>query len=165
MAEEPSGLPQANTVVEMPWVLISNQIQQLSAQMNERFNDQCLRFDDRFNEQHGRFEDRFEEIDQRFEQADHRLDGLEGRLTFRNSNASWISRLRPRTAICGREPHLTAEQPRRSMESSNDGLIGLTGQRGLMRPSRPCFHRHGWFPWPMGIICFTCVASGSPHRK
>ncbi len=85
MSEETSSLPPANTVVEMPWVLISNQIQQLSSQMNERFNDQRLRFDDRFDA----IEKRFEQMDKRFEQMDHRIDLLEGRLTFRNS--TWLT--------------------------------------------------------------------------
>jgi hypothetical protein len=78
MPEDPSNLPPATPVVEMPWVLISNQIQQLSSQMNERFNDQRLRF-----------EDRFDQIDKRFEQVDKRIDGLEARLTFRNS--TWLT--------------------------------------------------------------------------
>ena len=78
MAEEPSGLPPATTVVEMPWVLISNQIQQLSSQMNERFNDQRLRF-----------EDRFDQVEKRFEQVDKYLELLEERLTFHNS--TWLT--------------------------------------------------------------------------
>ena len=53
-------------VVEMPWVMISNQIQQLSTQMNERFNDQRIRF-----------EDRFTQIDKRIDQVDKRIDGVE----------------------------------------------------------------------------------------
>jgi len=99
MAEEPSGLPPANTVVEMPWVLISNQIQQLSSQMNERFNDQRLRFEDRFDQVDKRFEQvdkrfeevdkRFEQVDKRFEQVDKHFELLEGRLTFRNS--TWLA--------------------------------------------------------------------------
>ncbi len=82
VAEESSGLPPANPVVEMPWVLISNQIQQLSTQMNERFNDQRIRF-----------EDRFTQIDKRIDDVGTRLSGridqVEARLTFRNS--TWLT--------------------------------------------------------------------------
>ena len=85
MADESNELPSATTVREMPWVLICNQIQQLSSQMNERFNDQRLRFEDRFDA----IDQRFEQVDQRFEQVDKRFDTLEGRLTFRNS--TWIT--------------------------------------------------------------------------
>ena len=46
--------------------------------MNERFNDQRLRF-----------EDRFDQVDKRFEQVDQHLELLEGRLTFRNS--TWLT--------------------------------------------------------------------------
>ena len=89
MAEEPSGVPPANTVVEMPWVLISNQIQQLSTQMNERFNDQRIRFEDRFAQIDKRIDQVDKHIDQVETQLGQRIDGIEARLTFRNS--SWIT--------------------------------------------------------------------------
>ena len=46
MADDNAKTPPADVVIEMPWVLISNQIQQLSTQMNGLFHDQRLRFDD-----------------------------------------------------------------------------------------------------------------------
>ncbi len=100
MVDEKAPEPAAATVVEMPWVLISNQIQLLSTQMNERFNDQRARFDDRFAHMEQRFDDRFAQIDQRFDQVDRRIDevesrldkridGIETRLVFRNS--AWLT--------------------------------------------------------------------------
>ncbi len=100
MADEKAPEPTTGAVVEMPWVLISNQIQLLSTQMNERFNDQRVRFDDRFAQMDKRFDDRFAQMDKRFDdrfaqmdkrfdQVDKRIDGLEARLVFRNS--TWLT--------------------------------------------------------------------------
>ena len=61
VAEDKPTPQTPGSVVEMPWVLISNQIQQLSTQMNERFD------------QHIRFEDRFTHIDQRIDEVEIRL--------------------------------------------------------------------------------------------
>lgn len=87
-------------VIEMPWVLISNQIQQLNDNMNQRFNDERIRMDDRFDAQERHFNDRFDAqdrsfndrfaaIDQRFAGIDRRLDKLEHRLEFRVS--TWLA--------------------------------------------------------------------------
>ena len=89
MPEDPSNLPPAPPVVEMPWVLISNQIQQLSSQMNERFNDQRLRFEDRFEQIDKRIDGLESRLSQRIDQVDKRIDCLEARLTFRNS--TWLT--------------------------------------------------------------------------
>ena len=118
MADETSQTPVAGSVVEMPWVLISNQIQQLNTNINQRFTDERIRMDDRFTTltqrmddrfaaQEKRIDDRFDQVTQRFEQVDQRidtvelrlgqridqvdkrLDGLEARLTFRNS--TWLT--------------------------------------------------------------------------
>ena len=83
MADEKAPEPTTGAVVEMPWVLISNQIQLLSTQMNERFNDQRTRFDDRFAHMEQRFDDRFAQINQRFDQVDRHIDQVEHRLDQR----------------------------------------------------------------------------------
>ena len=85
VADDKPETPSAGVVVEMPWVLISNQIQQLSTQMNERFNDQRIRFEDRF----AQIDKRIDQVDKRIDQVDKRMDGIEARLTFRNS--TWIT--------------------------------------------------------------------------
>jgi len=118
MADETSQTPVAGSVVEMPWVLISNQIQQLNTNINQRFTDERIRMDDRFTTltqrmddrfaaQEKRIDDRFDQVTQRFEQVDQRIDtvelrlgqridqvdqridDLEARLTFRNS--TWLT--------------------------------------------------------------------------
>ncbi len=77
MADEKASEPTTGAVVEMPWVLISNQIQLLSTQMNERFNDQRARFEDRFTQIDKRFDDHVAQINQRFNQVDKRIDQVE----------------------------------------------------------------------------------------
>ena len=78
MADETSSTPSSETVVELPWMLISNQIQLLSTQINERFNDQRVRFDDRFGH-----------LSEQIQAVDKRVDGIESRLAFRNS--TWLT--------------------------------------------------------------------------
>jgi anti-sigma-K factor RskA len=74
----------ANPVLEMPWVLISNQIQQLNDNLNQRFNDERLRMDERFAALERRTDDRFaaleRRIDDRFAAQDQRLAAIEQRL-------------------------------------------------------------------------------------
>ncbi|PSR30159.1 MAG: hypothetical protein C7B46_18165, partial [Sulfobacillus benefaciens] len=88
--------PESTPVIDMPWVLISNQIQQLNENMNQRFNDERLRMDDRFAAQERSLNDRFaaidqrlDKIDQRMDQMDQRFDKLEHRLEFRVS--TWLA--------------------------------------------------------------------------
>ena len=114
MSEDQSTPQTPGSVVEMPWVLISNQIQLLSTQINERFNDQRLRFEDRFTHIDQHIEEvetrlnqridqvdkridqvethlgqRIDQVDKRIDQIDKRIDGIESRLTFRNS--TWLT--------------------------------------------------------------------------
>jgi exonuclease VII large subunit len=81
----------AHPVLEMPWVLISNQIQQLNDNINQRFNDERLRMDerfaalersvnDRFAAQERSLNDRFAAIDQRLAAIDQRLAAIDQRL-------------------------------------------------------------------------------------
>ena len=75
--------PKSNSVVEMPWILISNQIQQLNTNMNERLNAINLRIDDFREEVRQRFEQvdkRFEQVDKRFEQVDKRFEQMDKRM-------------------------------------------------------------------------------------
>ena len=81
---EPSS-SESTTVREMPWVLISNQIQQLQASMNERFNDQRLRMDEQIHQ----LNERFTQVDQRLDKMDQRLDGFAHRLEFRMN--TWLA--------------------------------------------------------------------------
>lgn len=88
--------PESTPVIEMPWVLISNQIQQLNENMNQRFNDERLRMDDRFAAIDQRFagiDQRFAGIDQRLDKLEHgmgqRFEKLEHRLEFRVS--TWLA--------------------------------------------------------------------------
>jgi hypothetical protein len=60
VAEDKPTPQTPGSVVEMPWVLISNQIQQLSTQMNERF-DQCI------DEVEIRLSQRIDQVDKRIE--------------------------------------------------------------------------------------------------
>ncbi|MCY0899145.1 MAG: hypothetical protein OWU33_09465 [Firmicutes bacterium] len=80
----------AHPVLEMPWVLISNQIQQLNDNINQRFNDERLRMDerfaalersinDRFAAQERSLNDRFAAIDQRFAAIDQRFAAIDQR--------------------------------------------------------------------------------------
>lgn len=107
MDDAPKMPPEPSSVLEMPWVLISNQIQQLNDNMNQRFNDERIRMDDRFAAQERSFNDRFAAIDQRFvaqersfndrfavidqrfASMDQRLDKIEHRLEFRVS--TWLA--------------------------------------------------------------------------
>ncbi|MHB1611991.1 MAG: hypothetical protein ACYCT0_09925, partial [Sulfobacillus sp.] len=81
--------PESTPVIDMPWVLISNQIQQLNENMNQRFNDERLRMDDRF----AAIDQRFAGIDQRLDKleqdVDQRFTKLEHRLEFRVS--TWLA--------------------------------------------------------------------------
>ncbi|MCY0898209.1 MAG: hypothetical protein OWU33_04625 [Firmicutes bacterium] len=86
----------AHPVLEMPWVLISNQIQQLNDNINQRFNDERLRMDERFaalersvNDRFAAIDQRFAAIDQRLDKMDQRFDKLEHRLEFRVS--TWLA--------------------------------------------------------------------------
>lgn len=91
MSDAPKAPAEPTPVIEMPWVLISNQIQQLNDNMNQRFNDERMRMDDRFAAQERQindrfvalersFADRFAAIDQRFVGIDQRLDKMDQRL-------------------------------------------------------------------------------------
>ena len=73
MNDEVNEQSKNGQVVDMPWVLISNQIQQLSTNMNERLNAINLRIDDFRDE----VRQRFEQVDKRFEQVDKHFDSLE----------------------------------------------------------------------------------------
>lgn len=77
MSDAPKTPPESSSVIEMPWVLISNQIQQLNDNMNQRFNDERIRMDDRFASQERHFNDRFAGIDQQFAGIDQRFDAQE----------------------------------------------------------------------------------------
>ena len=77
MSDVPKTPPESTPVIDMPWVLISNQIQQLNDNMNQRFNDERLRMDDRFAALERSANDRFAAIDQRFAGIDQRLDKFE----------------------------------------------------------------------------------------
>ncbi len=85
MSDAPKTPTEPTPVIEMPWVFISNQIQQLNDNMNQRFNDERIRMDDRF----AAIDHRFAAIDQRFAGIDQRLDKLEHRLEFRVS--TWLA--------------------------------------------------------------------------
>lgn len=63
MSDAPKTPTEPTPVIEMPWVLISNQIQQLNDNMNQPFNDKRIRMDDR---RAG--------IDQRLDRLEHRLE-------------------------------------------------------------------------------------------
>ena len=81
MSDTSTTPPEPTTpVIEMPWVLISNQIQQLNDNMNQRFNDERMRMDDRFAAQERSFTDRFAAIDQRFVDIDQRFSDIDQRL-------------------------------------------------------------------------------------
>jgi len=75
MSDAPKTPSEPTPVIEMPWVLISNQIQQLNDNMNQRFNDERIRMDDRF----AAIDHRFAAIDQRFAGIDQRLDKMDDR--------------------------------------------------------------------------------------
>lgn len=104
----PDKPTESSSVIDMPWVLISNQIQQLGDSINQRFTDERVRMDDRFNAMERRMDDRFsqidrriddfktdvdkrfeqvdkrfEQIDKRFELIDRRFELMDGRLAFR----------------------------------------------------------------------------------
>ena len=53
---------QQHSIIEMPWVLISNQIQQMNQNMNARFDDVNKRFDD---------------VNKRIDDVNKRVDGIE----------------------------------------------------------------------------------------
>ena len=78
MSDAPMTPPEPTPVIEMPWVLISNQIQQLNENMNQRFNDERIRMDDRFAAQERHVTDRFDAQDRnfsdRFAAIDRRFD-------------------------------------------------------------------------------------------
>jgi len=91
-------------VTEMPWLLISNQIQQMNSSINERFNAMEKSINERFNAMdksinerfdavNRRIDDlkedmdrRFEAVDRRFEAVDRRFDSLEKRIDSVESN-------------------------------------------------------------------------------
>jgi hypothetical protein len=107
MSDAPMTPPEPTPVIEMPWVLISNQIQQLNENMNQRFNDERIRMDDRFAAQERHVTDRFDaqdrnfsdrftvieqrldKMDQRFDKVDEHFDKLEHRLEFRVN--TWLA--------------------------------------------------------------------------
>ena len=114
MSDASTTPPDPTPVIEMPWVLISNQIQQLNDNMNQRFNDERMRMDDRFAAQERSFTDRFaaqersftdrfaaidqrfvgidqrfSDIDQRLDKIDQRFEKIEHRLEFRVS--TWLA--------------------------------------------------------------------------
>ncbi len=107
MSDAPMTPPEPTPVIEMPWVLISNQIQQLNENMNQRFNDHRIRMDDRFAAQERHVTDRFDaqdrnfsdrftvieqrldKMDQRFDKVDEHFDKLEHRLEFRVN--TWLA--------------------------------------------------------------------------
>jgi tetrahydromethanopterin S-methyltransferase subunit G len=104
MSDAPKAPVEPTPVLEMPWVLISYQIQQLNDNMNQRFYDERLRMDDRCAAQERHMNDRFvaqnqqindrfaaqeRRMDDRFAAVDQRLDKLEHRLEFRVS--TWIA--------------------------------------------------------------------------
>lgn len=100
MSDEGEKPQESGQVLEMPWVLISNQIQQLNTSLNERFNDVNARFNERFNDMNVRFNERFNDMNARFDDLktrmddmntnlNHRMDGLESRLTNRVS--LWVT--------------------------------------------------------------------------
>ena len=107
MGDAPKTPTEPNPVIEMPWVLISNQIQQLNENMNQRFNDERIRMDDRFAAQERHVTDRFDaqdrnfsdrftvieqrldKMDQRFDKVDEHFDKLEHRLEFRVN--TWLA--------------------------------------------------------------------------
>lgn len=103
LSDTPKVPAESTSVIEMPWVLISNQIQQLNDNMNQRFNDKRIRMDDRFAAQERRIDERFtavnqrfnkmderlDKIDERFDKMDQRFDKMERRLEFRVS--TWVA--------------------------------------------------------------------------
>ena len=91
MSDEQQSTPPSATVVDMPWLLLSNQIQQLSSSLSDRFSDQRAYFEQRFSDQRAYFEQRFQQIDQRFdderayvdqrfEQVDRRFERIDQQL-------------------------------------------------------------------------------------
>ena len=80
MSDIPKTPPESTPVLDMPWVLISNQIQQLNDNMNQRFNDERLRMDDRFAALERNAHDRFAALDQRFDGIDQRMDKMDQRM-------------------------------------------------------------------------------------
>ena len=81
MSDVPQTPPESTPVIEMPWVFISNQIQQLNENMNQRFNDERIRMDDRFVAQERSFNDRFiaqeQNFNAHFAAIDQRFDAQE----------------------------------------------------------------------------------------
>jgi tetrahydromethanopterin S-methyltransferase subunit G len=107
MSDEAKKPQESSPVLEMPWVLISNQIQQLNTSLNERFNDVNARFGDlktRMDDMNTNLSRRIEEVNtnlakriedvnthlnHRMDGLDKRMDGVEARLTHRLS--IWIT--------------------------------------------------------------------------
>ena len=79
MSDSPDKPRESGSVIDMPWVLISNQIQQLNTSMNQRFTDERARMDDRFAALEKRMDDRFAQVDQRFQQIDQRFEQIDQR--------------------------------------------------------------------------------------
>lgn len=91
MSDEMEKPQTANQVLEMPWVLISNQIQQLNTGLNERFNDVNARFGDlktRIDDMNTNLSKRIEDVNtnlsKRIEDVNinlnHRIDGVDKRM-------------------------------------------------------------------------------------
>ncbi|MFX4303650.1 hypothetical protein ACOJUR_15515 [Alicyclobacillus tolerans] len=82
---------QPGNVTEMPWLLISNQIQQMNSSINERFNAMEKSINERFNAMEKSINERFdavnrriddlkEDMDRRFEAVDRRFEAVEKRI-------------------------------------------------------------------------------------
>ncbi len=79
MADQPDVQSAAGAVIEMPWVLLSNQIQQLNENLNARLTEQKAYLDDHLAQFERRIDERFQHIDERFEALDRRFETIDHR--------------------------------------------------------------------------------------
>ena len=76
---------QSNQSLTMPWIVLSNQIQSMERNLNQRLDDFKADVDRRFEQ----VDKRFEQVDKRFDQVDKRMGGIESRLSNRMN--AWLA--------------------------------------------------------------------------
>jgi DNA repair exonuclease SbcCD ATPase subunit len=88
MADPPeTPEPPRGAVLEMPWVLLSNQIQQLNDNLNARLSEQKAYLDDHLTQAERRFDERLTQLerrlDARLDEHDRRFAQLEAQIDQR----------------------------------------------------------------------------------
>jgi len=85
MSEDKDQTTQDNQALTMPWIVLSNQIQSMERNFNQRLDD----FKDTVNTRLDGMDKRLDGMDKRLDGMDKRLDGLEGRLANRMN--AWMA--------------------------------------------------------------------------